>query len=368
MLPPGAFAVVLLVNGLQVLLPAPAFVMDGRVWAPARPVLERLGFEVRWDAETGLLSALSPAGTRSWPVVAADLPPAVPPDGPFVGWRHVSTVYLPLASLRSDQLAVSYDPAARVAEVRLNGVVATDVSLAALLADPVAWVGRRVRLCGEYLGWSPYRHSYATVDRNGLPAGCFVLRNDTGAIFCDPGGVSSPVRASLATTTGEMPPLTPYAPLGRRIAAVGALRMRADGRPIFAVSALETLTGVQGLTCLLHLDRRVYAPGERATGVLVIVNPGAGPVEVPLQPGGPTLTVASPDQTATVIGVSSPDMTVSEGRLALAAGEQLLIPFAWSIPTGAVTGVYWVSAHVGDGLAAYPAPVEVAAPLGSPDA
>lgn len=367
MLPPGAFAVVLLVNGLQILLPAPAFVTDGRVWAPARPVLERLGYDVRWEAEAKLLTAAAAQGEYSWPVVAGDAPPAVPPAGPVLGWHHGAIVYLPLSSLRSRGAAVSYDPVLRVAEVRSVGLEAVDLSVAALLGDPLRWLGRRIRLCGEYLGWSPYRYSYATMDCSGLPAGAFVLRDEGGAIFCDPSGMSPPARASLATAGAELGPLTPYSPLGRRIAVVGVPQMRADGRPLFVVTTLEALTGVQGLTCLLQFDRNVYAPGERLTGCLVIANPQPIPVEVPLHPGGVMLTVAGPSGTITVLAVSSPGISTSQGLLTVAVGERIQVPFAWSIPSAAFTGVYWVSALVGEGLAAYPAPVDVAAPPGSGD-
>jgi len=48
-------AVVLLLNGVQVNMPAPALLMDGRAWVPLRAIAERLGYEVQQP----------PAGPRS---------------------------------------------------------------------------------------------------------------------------------------------------------------------------------------------------------------------------------------------------------------------------------------------------------------
>jgi len=211
-----------------------------------------------------------------------------------------------------------------------------------------------VRLSGEYLSWSPYPQSYATADPAGLPPGCFVLRNEGGAIYCDPTGAAPPARASLGALGADMPALTPYAPIGRRIAVSGAPRLLPDGRPLLALNRLEALSGLPGVTCLVRFERESYLPGERLRGTLTVANPSSGTVTAPLLVGGPVFTIASPEGDISLSVLEAPGLA-QEGSLRLNSGERVEIPFAWAIPDTATPGVYSVTAQLTEGLAAYPA-------------
>lgn len=354
MLPPGAFAVVLLVNGLQIFLPAPALVTRGRVWVPARSVLERLNLRVSWDAQARTVTVGDAGEARTWQVEGGGMPPDLPTGDALVGWHSGAAVYLPLAGLRSDRLSVQYDPATRVAEVRSIGGEAEEASLAAILADPLHWLGRTVALSGEYLGWSPYPYCYATTDRTGLPAGSFVLHNEGGAIYCVAPARPAPERASLGTVGTDMLPLTPYAPRGRRMSVSGTLHLRPDGRPLLRLNSLEPLTGLPGVTCMVCIERGLYGPGDRVRGTVILGNHGATPLTAPALPGGPVLTIASPDGAVVLQPISTPETAMGESVLTLEGGEHIEVTFAWDISRGAAMGTYRLTAQVADGLTAYP--------------
>jgi hypothetical protein len=360
MLPAGARAIVLLLGGVQVWLPGPAFVEQGRVWFPARAVLERIGYRVRWDGarrEVQISEGGSPAA-----LVLSEQQAAVTAEGSLASRRVQGLVYAPVVALRPLGIAFRYDGAARTVEILGQQAEPTPGSLSAILADPPSWTGRLVELSGEYLGWSPYPFCFPTASLTGAPVGDFVLRNEGGAICCHIVPSPSPPRSSLGAVGSERPPLTPYESIGRRLVLVGTLRLAADGRPELACRSVRRPTGIAGLTCLLRFDRTSYRPGQQATGTLIVANPDPTAVELPLGSSSVQLTIAAPDGDTMVTRVVLDGLTGHAAVWRLGPEQRRSIACAWTIPAQAASGEYRAVAQVTEGLQSYPAAFRVDRP------
>lgn len=360
MLPAGAFAIILLLNGLQITMPGPAYVHQGRVWAPVRPVLQGAGYKVVYTAATRQV-VVSRANQR----LALDLrpepnPPPPGPRGPYYAIRRGGQVYFPLGFVRLLDLTLRYQPTRRLAEVGTAPQAPQDASLAAILTDPLSWTGRPVRLTGEYLGWSPYPFCYAT-DTTNLTPGDFVLRNESGALYCHMVPPPQPGPATLGLAEGARPPLTPYESLGRRLAVEGVVELARDGRPRLACWRVTSLTGLAGLTCLLRLDRPTYYPGQEALGQVVVANPFKEALAVPAEPRGYALTIADPGGGMTLAKLSLAQLTYAGGKLIIPPGQRLTLPVAWPVPDRASLGAHQIVVHLGEGLDSYPVTFHVIA-------
>jgi len=98
MLPMGALAVALLLNGVQIVLPAPAFVDQGRTWAPARAVFERLGHKVQWNAAVQSMAIQLPGHAVVLQPGAAPILDGHPLRTDLAARMVGGTIYLPLLS------------------------------------------------------------------------------------------------------------------------------------------------------------------------------------------------------------------------------------------------------------------------------
>ena len=284
------------------------------------------------------------------------------------GARRLGNVlYVPLVALRPLGLVMRFDPATRTLNLSRQEPAPREASLSAILADPPGWVGRFVRLHGEYLGWSPYPYCFATASGEDVAVGDFVLRNEGGALYCHPVPPPLPGHAALGAATSERPPLTPYETLGRRIAVVGTVRLAANGTPRLDVQTVASETGLAGVTCCLRVDRTEYRPGERMSCSVTVFNPGREALAVPVGLRGADLSLASPDGSICVSRISLVPLTLTKGDLSLVPNAVYTVRQAWPIPDDAVPGAYQAVVHLGEGLESYPASFRVALPGSGPE-
>lgn len=351
MLPVGALAVAVLLNGVQIMLPAPAFVDQGRTWAPARAIFQRLGHKVQWDPALQAMTLHLPGRPA---VFQIGLPPTFggqPMRTNLAAQRVGGTVYVPLLALRELGLRVHWDTAAR--QVILAAQRVTDAaSLAAILADPPTWNGEEVTLTGEYLGWTPDRFSFATKPGPPVSSGDWVLHNEDGSIYCSPGPVpAAPLAsASLTPVTSPLPALTPYAALGQRFAVTGTVKLTRQAIPYLQFTRLGRPTGAAGLTCRLILSRQQYEPGQTLAYSLQVANPH--PTRVPVAGAWEALiSIVAPGGDMSVFKQSFPRKTTDASELA--AGQELTVPGTWVLPTDAASGDYWVAARLNDDVGTY---------------
>jgi hypothetical protein len=345
MLPAGAFAVVLILGGAQIMLPAPAFVEQGRVWAPGREVLQRLGCEVRWQADRRALAATHVGHAVVFPELPPPWPTPATPEQARYARRVGGLLYIPLLALRGFGLQPTWEPGAR--RVVLRDPTPTAVALAAILNNPAQWLDRTVVLLGDYLGWDAYPFCYATRAGPPVNAGDWVLGNEDGAIYCtaDP-SPPAPARRGLAAARPTAPVLTPYSALGRRLTVTGRVALAPSGVPYVQHGAVTLVTGREGVSCLLLLHRQECAAGQRLLWELVIHNPG--PTGLALPSGAQMLvSVASPGGGLYVSKQSLPQQIY--GFVVAAQGEWRAVG-TWVIPADAPSGTYAITVSLGDGL------------------
>lgn len=260
MLPVGAFAVALFLNGLQIMLPAPAFVEQGHVYVPARAVLERLACKVTWDVASRTLTVQSGPRLARFPLVSSPVFSSKQPLGRFTAREVQGITYIPAAALATLGLQVSWNSAVRRLDVQQ---AVSGASLAAVLADPPAWAGREVTLSGEYLGWGPLATYYATRRLPPMANGAWILHNDDGAIYCAPAPLIQTLRtATLTAVEPSKPTLAPYSALGERLAVTGTVRLTPDGLPYLASASARRLIDKAGALCCLQPDALQVHCGE----------------------------------------------------------------------------------------------------------
>ena len=351
MLPAGAFAVALFLNGIQIMLPAPAFVQQGRVWAPGREVLVRLGCHVRWQADTRTMVAVSNGqqlsfaeATPPWPV------PATPADALYAR-REGNLLYVPLLALRNFGVKTTWDSSARC--VRVDNPRGTGSSLAAVLSDPIAWLGRPVQLTGEYLGWDSDPFCYATAPGQPVGSGDWVLANADGAIYCTPGPTAArPAVTGLASAArSPLPQLTPYQALGRRLTVGGRVMLATSGVPYLQFDQVTAPVGAAGVTCRLVLDRQECLAGQALGFTFVIYNPGPTELTLP-RPDTLSISVAAPGAILHMQEQSLVGLTITD---VVPAGGEQEISGRWQIPPDAPAGTYAIIARLTDTLSTHAA-------------
>jgi hypothetical protein len=360
MLPAGAFAVALFLGGVQIVLPAPAFMEQGRVWAPGRAVLERLGCQVRWDAPSHSLVALRDDQTLRFIEATPPWPVPQTPAEALHARREGDLLYIPLLALRNCGVKAAWDGGAR--SVRLDAARDVGSSLAAVLADPLAWAGRSVHLTGDYLGWDGDPLCYATAHGPPVSSGDWVLANADGAIYCTPGpAAGAPVRAGLAATTAA-PMLTPYHAIGQRLSVSGGIQLARSGVPYLQFDRVAAVVGPAGVSCRLVLDSFQCLPGQSLGFTFVIHNPG--PTALRLPTGAPLVlsfaaggdVVKSLEQSYWRLGIPG----------FILAGTHTQIRGAWQVPPGTPSGTYSISARLDDVLRSLAVRFEVTAPHAAP--
>jgi hypothetical protein len=350
MLPAGAFAVVLILGGAQIMLPAPAFVEQGRVWAPAREVLQRLGYHVRWQAEPRALVATRDEQSITFPEVPPPWPVPTTPSEARYTRRQGAVLYVPLLALRELGLRATWEPATR--RVIIRDPPPLGPPLAAILNDPTQWLGRQVVLTGDYAGWDRYGFCYATRAGPPVATGDWVLRSEGGAIYCTPdleAPAPTPVPTGLASRRPTALLLTPYAALGQRVRVTGTVALAPSGVPFLRHGTVEPVAGREGASCVLVLNAVTRRPGDKLSWEVVIRNPGPG--NLPLSgDASVAVSIATPGGQILMIKQSSVMKTLPQ---ALAADAELRLPGAWNVPTDAPAGTYSLTASVAAGLQTY---------------
>lgn len=245
----AAVIVAVLLNGVQIDMPAPGMLIEGRCWVPLRPMAERLGYQI---------------------VLPYDAPPQLVREGREIevpiSQRLEGHTYIPARWLTELGAKVEYDPDRRQLSVTavLAGPSATGAEapegqekplLAQILADPAAWADRSVGLEGEFLGWSANPLCPAVSFGPPVTRSDWVLRGNGGCLYC----------------TGTLP-FSPTDAMGRRAAVDGVVRLTGDGWPYVEVKEVRPLTGLQGLCCLLTTDGFIYEPGDTVVLKLLVRN------------------------------------------------------------------------------------------------
>lgn len=253
-------AVAVLLNGVQIHLPAPAVMAGGRCWVPLRPIAQRLGYAVR-------------VGDEGQPIVSKNgevipVPECRKRDG---------RTYVPARWLTRLGVRVTYVPSER--QLRLAAVLparqATDPHtpaseklplLARILTDPAGWADRRVTVVGEYLGWKANPLCEATSFGPPVSRSDWVLRGEGGSIYC----------------TGALP-FSPTEQLGRRAKVEATVKLTKDGWPYLHVLAVTPLRGIEGLCCYLSTDGFIYKAGATIQMKLLVRNDDSVPVRLPFR-------------------------------------------------------------------------------------
>jgi hypothetical protein len=352
-MPTGAVVVILLLKGVQIVMPGPAFFEAGKVWAPARAVLQDLGYTTQWQPAGGVLAVKGFGHSALFPLKGAPkLDEQALPAG--MGARRVGgTIYLSAAAFKRLGVVIRWVPQDKRIEIDPPFTRSERLTLAAILADPPGMVARAVQVEGEYLGWSAYAGSWAT--RNGPPChvGDWVLRNEQGAIYCS----AAPVRPSATTALPFT--LTPYEPLGRRVRVAGTIRLARGGWPYLEYRNLQALSGVAGMICQLQLDQTRYRPGERMVLRLRVANPQGSPVRVVFPSVGGEIVVAAPGPRIYTVKQTWEALVAGRSDLTLAPGEERTWTGGWTLPAEARAGRYTVTVKVAPGLTTMPLTCDV---------
>lgn len=358
MLPIGAFAVAVFLGGVQILLPAPAFVEQGRTWAPARAILQRAGYTVRWQpAQQQMLLAL-PDRSLAIPTTGA-LPDLSTPHPPLCGRRVNGTVYLSLPALRQLGFGVSWDHTQRRVELQTAPGTASDAGLAPILADPPAWVGREVIVTGEYGGWGPDRFHFATALGPPVGSGDWVLHNDDGAIYCSPAPApTAPASASLSPLGAGSQRFTPYARLGRRVVVQATVRLAANALPYLAYVSTSQPEGAAGIACRIVPDRQRYGQGETVSWTISLWNPGPG--RWSLKGTEAVIALRGPQGDVSMLKHSLANLS-TDGIVALAPGLEVTSEGVFAPSQVALPGRYSLTVRVDDEVTSYPAYLEMEA-------
>lgn len=161
----GMMAVVLLLNGVQVNLPAPALLVRGTACVPLRAVCERQGAPVMLEPDGRAVVVYTDAGAIRFPL-AAQLPS--PPHSAAFALQGVT--YVPARAL-ADALGGRCDWSAGARTVTLSlpwlRSPAQPAGPEAISADALAWRGRPVTMQARHPGgiidWLPQDFSHDLV-------------------------------------------------------------------------------------------------------------------------------------------------------------------------------------------------------------
>lgn len=358
MLPIGAFAVAVFLGGVQILLPAPAFVEQGRTWAPARAILQRAGYTVRWEpAQRQMLLAL-PDRSLVIPTTGG-LPDPSSPHPPLCGRNVNGVVYLSLPALRQLGFRVGWNHAQRRVELQSAAGAVSEAGLAPILADPPAWVGREVVVTGEYLGWGPDRFHFATGLGPPVGSGDWVLHNDDGAIYCSPAPTPpGPAVASLATLGGGSQRFTPYGRVGRRVVVQGVVRLAPSALPYLAYTSASLPEGAAAIACRIVPDKHRYRVGERVSWTISLGNPRPG--RWSLKSSEALIALRGPQGDVSMIQHSLPDLSRGS-QIALAPGSETVTEGLFSSGQVVLPGRYSLTVRIDDEVSSYPAYFEMEA-------
>jgi hypothetical protein len=266
----AALVIVFLLNGVQVNLPAPAYMLGDTAYVPARAVFEDCGLKVEWDAARGemhvsgagrdalLVESLNGASI-SRPVLAGTRF-----DLKWVGDR----LYVPVRDV-ADVVGgrVGWDKANMTVNLITAGQgEAAPADIGAIIADPPKFAGQRVRLRGEFTGWEVDAFGAAVTHGAPVARSDWTMRDGTGALWCSWGSGAHAV-------AGTVKLLDQVNDLGRRMEVVGTVALTAGGWPYLQMDGITLLEGLEGVTCYVTTDRDKYAPGDTIRMQMLVRNP-----------------------------------------------------------------------------------------------
>lgn len=346
-------ALILMINGVQVDLPAPAYLIGDYAFVPARAVFEKLGRQVKWDGATQALT-VSGKGCPSYVLTVGkteatlaggllDSRPLVLPAAPrIVG----GLLYVPAR-------AVALITGARLTweeknlTVRLDGApdgTPTPTTVGEILGNPPAFAGRLVQVRGEYTGWKVDPLGVATSQGPPVTRSDWGLRDAGGSIYC----------------TGSTQ-FDPLGDLGRRLEVTGVVALADAGFPYLQVTGAAPLAGLAGVTCYLTTDRLSYRPGETAHLSMEVANPGPEAVLLKFS-SAQKYDFEVREAGGQVVWAWSRDKVFAQmltERL-LPPGEKYTITEAWTLPADLAPGRYQVRGWLNREVSAYPQAISVA--------
>ncbi len=350
-------AVIVMLNGVQIWLPRPAFILSNQVFIPAREIFQRMGWTVKWQ-EADKSFVLSAPGQETAVVRIGD--PVV-----RVGQR---TEKLSAAPLQRN--GISYVPAQAVQIVTGatlawdNEHKALDIQYTLPGMPPVttpgqlaeegpAQIGREVVVIGEYMGW--HADPLDPLVSQGPPRtrSDWILRSVDGSIYCV---ATSEMESAVA--------LSPVEDTGRRIKVTGSVAIARDGFVYLVPRHVEALQGLAGLTRYVQSNRMSYRNGETAVFTLHVANPNPEPVQITFRSGQRYDFVVKTRDGKKIWRWSDDRMfTMAIGSRTLAPGEAYDVQVKWTVqgPEGKplAPSIYQVHAEVTPELQTYPQLFEV---------
>lgn len=332
-------AVVLLLNGVQINMPAPALLLEGRAWVPLRAVAERLGYRV----EAGGTS-VGVVGRSGRIEVAEARKIGAVTYVPARWFQKIGATVVYNAATRTVSITAALPEEGKVGEPEM----AERPLLARIIEDPAAWADRIVTVRGECLGWRARSLFPALAFGPPRTRSDWVLRGDGGALYC----------------TGRIPPNMTSRP-GQRIEVQGMVRLAGEGWPYLEVLTIAPVPGREGLCCYITTDKAEYGPADSVRLRLLVRNDSTEPVE--LQFGsGKTYDFLLRDGSGRVL------WRWSDGRaFAMAIVERSLPPgesyeieeiLELSALNSLREGIYYVSAELPGVTKSYEEPIEVKRP------
>lgn len=332
-------AVVVLLNGVQINMPAPALLLDGRAWVPLRAMAERLGYRVEVSGGGVVVEG---KGLRMMPAETH---------------RIGALTYVPARWFEKLGAKVVYNAVARTVSLTaaLSGEVESGQEavpeaplIARIIKDPAAWADRTLTIRGECLGWRARSLFPALAFGPPRTRSDWVLRGDGGALYC----------------TGRMPPEM-NSKIGQRLDVHGTVRLAGDGWPYLEVVALNRVPGREGLCCCITTDAVTYDPTQAIAMRLLVRNDGDDSLK--LQFGsGKTYDFFLRDGAGRVL------WRWSDGRVfTMALVERVLSPgesyeaketLDLSTVSNLGEGIYYLSAELPGITKSYDEPIEVKRP------
>ncbi|MCX7597700.1 MAG: BsuPI-related putative proteinase inhibitor [Armatimonadetes bacterium] len=329
-------AVVALVNGVQINMPAPALLLEGRAWVPLRAVVQRLGYRVEVGGGQVVVEG---RGVR-----------LMPPETRKIG----AVTYVPARWLEKLGAKVAYNPAKRTVSLSaaLSGGQASGGAaegekplLARIIEDPAAWADQAVTVRGECLGWRARPLFPALAFGPPRTRSDWVLRGDGGALYC----------------TGRLP-ADMTSKIGQRLDVQGTVRLAGRGWPYLEVVAMSRVSGHEGLCCCLTTGAATYGLTDNIALRLLVRNDGDEPVELKF-PSGKTYDFFLRDVARRLIWRWSDGrvFTMAIVERTLSPGESYEVREALDLSSLADLrkGIYYLSAELPGITQSYDEPVEV---------
>ncbi len=259
----------LYVNGQPVLSEPSAVQIEGRVFVPARAVLERLGAEVKWNPERQEVRArreelevvLRLGETKAQSggqEVQLDAPPRIIDGSVMIPLRSVATLLGAKVRWEAETKSVHIElrPAGEPVPAKILDIA----------AKPLQFEGKLVLVKGEYRGWQGSSVQFATRFGPPVTRSDWVVRDATGDMYV---AADKQLDAPFA--------LQPLSNLGRRIELTGLVELSQKGFPYLKPLELKALDDP---ICTVATSKDEYSSGDTVWFTMTIGNPSHLPQEV----------------------------------------------------------------------------------------